>query len=346
MNNEAAESTKEKSVGCCISPTDASTSRLRFSDPDLQIVVGEGEEQKTYEYYSPIMATHSSYIDHALAAPMREQESRSLTFPEIHPPDWDKMMSYLHAGAPAPQSVDDVRVVLNWYDKYDFDSGLEICDRVLGGIDFNAESNLDHAMAAVELVYQHSHRMTSSLPKAKKFISDMLGSDVDAFRFFEIKHIRQLIPALRTEPDLWEKMQNFHRFPVDGDADRETYLDCLLFPDLLMRCIQAQLAEKDIVSEPELRVVVTHSTSVAGWYHLEGGAWKKVDTDNMGCHLIQYDALSGWAISHRVNTSVTSNVLFVCYTNLANVFLPPKHGWKPLTETDPPQAAPVLEFRS
>ena len=121
------------------------------------------------------MAMYSGYIDNALAMPMREQPTMTLTFPEINPNDWDKMMSYLLPGAPAPRSVDDVRVVLPFYDKYDFDSGLEICDRVLAGIDYNYESNLDDTMAAVELVYQYSHKMTSSKLIANTFLWNLLA---------------------------------------------------------------------------------------------------------------------------------------------------------------------------
>jgi BTB/POZ domain len=212
--------------------------RLRLSDPDLSIVVGEGEQQKTYECYSQIMAMYSGYIDNALAMPMREQDTMTLTFPEINPDEWDKMMSYLLPGAAGPQSVDDVRVVLSWYDKYDFDSGLEICDRLLAGIDYNYESNLDDAMAAVELVYQHSHRMTSSKLIANEFLTNLLEDCAEGMQFFEVKHVRQLIPALRIEPDLWNAIQIFHQFPDDANADRDKYLDCLLFPELLLSCIK------------------------------------------------------------------------------------------------------------
>jgi hypothetical protein len=241
LRNEAStESTKEQ-VGSINTP-DGSTKKLRSVFPDLNIIVGEGDLQKAYECYSQIMASYSGYIDTALTMPMREQETRTLTFPEIHPDDWEKMISYLLPGAAPPQSVADVGAVLRWYDKYDFDAGLEICDKALGGIDYNAtsSSNFQNTMAAVELVYHHFHRMSLSRLKAHTFLTNLLEPHSNGLQLFERRQVRQLIPALRTEPDLWTKIQVFYQFPDDANVDREKYLDCLLFPDLLLSCFKAR----------------------------------------------------------------------------------------------------------
>ena len=58
------------------------------------------------------MAMHSRYIDTMLATPMREQETRTISFPDIDSAIWEKMIGYLQPGALPPQTLDQVRAVL------------------------------------------------------------------------------------------------------------------------------------------------------------------------------------------------------------------------------------------
>ena len=116
---------------------------IRSSDHDLTIIVGEGEQQKIYEYHGQIMAMHSENINNMLATPMREQEKRTISFPEIDSAVWENMLGYLQAGALPPQTLDQVRAVLPFYDKYEYLSGLAIFDRMLAAFDTDVDTNLE-----------------------------------------------------------------------------------------------------------------------------------------------------------------------------------------------------------
>lgn len=63
--------------------------RLRSCEPDLLIVVGSDGEKKEYRYHSPIMASHSVYIDTMLATPMQESQSLTIKFPDLTPRLWE-----------------------------------------------------------------------------------------------------------------------------------------------------------------------------------------------------------------------------------------------------------------
>lgn len=64
-------------------PPGAFFKQIRYSDFDLEIVVGAEEE--TFRYYALNMAQQSTYIDAALSSMMREGETKRLSFPDITP---------------------------------------------------------------------------------------------------------------------------------------------------------------------------------------------------------------------------------------------------------------------
>ena len=114
---------------------------IRSSDHDLTIIVGEGEQQKIYVDKSWQCTVNT--FGNILATPMREQETRTISFPEIDSAVWENMLGYLQAGALPSQTLDQVRAVLPFYDKYEFQSGLAIFDRMLAAFDIDVDTNLE-----------------------------------------------------------------------------------------------------------------------------------------------------------------------------------------------------------
>ena len=128
--------------------------RIRSSEPDLKVVIGsddnagagdgkgqngdsdDAEEQPasmvTKWYYSQALATKSKYIDALLAAPMKESESRTITFPDITPATWELMIKLIDDPiASRTMKAEDVVKVATYYDKYEFTGGTKLCDHVL-----------------------------------------------------------------------------------------------------------------------------------------------------------------------------------------------------------------------
>ncbi len=103
---------------------------LKSFQPDLQVTVGT-KTVKTYEYHAVILANYSEYVDTMLSVPMKEQKTRELTFAEIEPEVWEKMISYLEPGGSRGLTNEKMLEVIGYYDKYQFKSGLALFDTTI-----------------------------------------------------------------------------------------------------------------------------------------------------------------------------------------------------------------------
>ena len=112
------------------------TPTLKSYTPDLEVIVGDGDaenEKKSFMYHGAILANASEYIDTMLSLPMKEQQTRSISFPDIQPEEWLQWTQYVLVPAAAVEfnlfHIDDVDNknainVIQFYDKYQFRSGI------------------------------------------------------------------------------------------------------------------------------------------------------------------------------------------------------------------------------
>ena len=100
------------------------------AEPDLRVYVGS--DRQLFHHHSLTLATHSDYVDALLASSMAESEARQLSFPDIAPRLWQKMLSFLEdPGAARRITIEDAQLVLPLYDKYQFRKGKRFCVDVL-----------------------------------------------------------------------------------------------------------------------------------------------------------------------------------------------------------------------
>ena len=76
------------------------TPTLKSYPPDLEVIVGDDgdgaeNEQKSFMYHGAMLANASEYIDTMLSLPMKEQQTRSISFPDIQPEEWLKWTRYV-----------------------------------------------------------------------------------------------------------------------------------------------------------------------------------------------------------------------------------------------------------
>jgi len=84
-----------------------------------------------FSHYSVILATHSDYVDAMLSSPMAENETRALSFPDIEPVVWQKMLYLLEDPSKARRaSVKDAMQTVMLYDKYQFPKGKKLCSDI------------------------------------------------------------------------------------------------------------------------------------------------------------------------------------------------------------------------
>ena len=224
--------------------------RIRSSEPDLKVVIGsednegvgdgerkmgggdDGEEQPTNMvtkwYHSQALATKSKYIDALLAAPMKESESRTITFPDITPATWELMMKFIdNPLASRTMKAKDVVKVATYYDKYEFTGWTELCDHVLEEY-FNLSAltpNIDFIVDAV--VVAKDANLHKSFVAGMPLIRAVLRStDVPLGRTaFTVEHMRKLAPLMYEAAD--EARFLGGRYDVKSDAFPEKFVgDC------------------------------------------------------------------------------------------------------------------------
>eukprot|EP00956_Cyclotella_meneghiniana_P012754 scaffold18149_cov48-Cyclotella_meneghiniana.AAC.6 len=124
--------------------------KLRFSEPDLQIVLGTDEDVSTIKVHSLLLANKSRYIDTMLSTPMREQETRTVSFPDISPGIWEKMNKFLDDPlAIRKMKIEDVLDVAQFYDKYEFTQGTKLCEDIM--LDYLSPESLEEMENALTL---------------------------------------------------------------------------------------------------------------------------------------------------------------------------------------------------
>ena len=106
--------------------------KLRSAEPDLRVIVGQGDEKKEYLCHSVVLASHSVYIDTMLATSMKEKRERVLSFPDLDPTTWESMLKFLTDPlASRAMTVEDTVELAIAYDKYEFSEGRRYCDFIL-----------------------------------------------------------------------------------------------------------------------------------------------------------------------------------------------------------------------
>ena len=223
------------------------TKKIRSSEPDLKVIIGSEEAEKeeagadgkddtdkkpevvTEWYHSPSLAAKSKYVDALLAAPMKESESRTITFPDISPDTWDLMIRFVDDPVAARRmKPEDVVRVAKFYDKYEFSGGRSLCDTILVEYfksvfkeTFFTRTNkvvpdVDFIVASVVLA--HEANLNDAFDKGMDFIWFMLKWTLAPVgrTAFSQEHMKLLAPLLEeTDKGLFEYNLKSDTFPKE-----------------------------------------------------------------------------------------------------------------------------------
>jgi len=114
-----------------------SSKKLRLSDPDLKIVLTWEDEDgvkqtKEYQEYSHAFALLSKFVDTALSVQMKEKEEKTITFPNVSAETFELATKSVKCPVAArTMKLEDVVKVVEFYHRYDFTSGLELCNCIM-----------------------------------------------------------------------------------------------------------------------------------------------------------------------------------------------------------------------
>jgi hypothetical protein len=217
--------------------------KLKCAAPDLQVEVGE--EKKVFEYHSLFLAYQSPYIDTMLAAPMKESETKRISFPEITPETWEKMMEYLEDGG-RDMTFEDAEKVAPFYDKYQFEQGRSIVDKILEkevsdaskAIKLWMKSKFKERVEGTVICYgENQHRLDwiikrlllsekYKLEETKEACIESLASvmcDVKARLMIFVRHWIALAPFVVQDDRLWKDHVEVVLGDV-GEANKERFV--------------------------------------------------------------------------------------------------------------------------
>mmetsp|Transcript_30328 Transcript_30328/g.65618 ORF Transcript_30328/g.65618 Transcript_30328/m.65618 type:complete len:379 (+) Transcript_30328:151-1287(+) len=341
-------------------PNEPTPKKLRSSEPDLKVVLGSsggdgggGEvDLVTRWYHSQTLAAKSRYVDAMLASPMRERETRTISFPDIQATSWDLMMKFLDDPiAIRTMEARDVMKVAKHYDKYEFCDGRRLCDMVL--VDYFKRALLDEESdsligqidvdALVESVaLAHEANLEKSFKEGMKYIwANVQSNHVPYGRtMFTEDNMETLAPLLSVSREMFSKLN-----PRFGDLIGDLH-DELDKPDFPKRFVH------------ECRHWLTRYTFCGFIAHIElsgtnGGADGQFYATDTECYQgakqiwsvggqrqqVQYEIKlqeKGWTILQRTplpgvqeedDSAVVEKAFWIAPYSV-NLPLPPKSGWK------------------
>ena len=110
---------------------------IRSGEPDLTIIVKYWDDdgkatKKEYKMYSQVLATLSKFVDTALAVEMQEKDTRKIVMRDIWPEVFELAIKILTDPIKcASMTCEDAFKVAEFYDKFEFTGGIELCDLVM-----------------------------------------------------------------------------------------------------------------------------------------------------------------------------------------------------------------------
>jgi len=347
MSNILSKKSRPRSCSspAAVAPADGETEqassaskRLRCGEePDLKVFVGK--ERSLFRYYSVNLATHSEYVDTLLATPMSEAASRELSFPDVDPEIWEKMISLLEDPlAVLDMTVEDAVGVLPLYDKYQFHRGKDLCGRVLSKFisDMNDTADLDQ-LIDVLLVADSSEHLEHTREIGVEALQKRLQMP-NLRIMFTVSQIERLVPLLQKEERLLEAI-----------GLTETQVGSPLFAEyLVLRFGQSRMREDLNEAIKCLKVYISggpgkidgvrlersnndpnlfqsHQYSEARWAGPNSAAKLAIQRNGSGEVMFQGIKIGDWIIVWRNHNTV----LFTCPQSF-NVEVPPKRGWIPI----------------
>ena len=225
--------------------------KLRSSEPDLKVIIGSDEAEKaaagaddekdddeaekqqpsvvTKWYHSQTLAAKSKYVDALLAAPMKESESKTITFPDISPETWDLMMKFIdNPIACRGMKAHDVVKVAKFYDKYEFTDGTVLCDVILEEYFKSIHDNMyerkknvapdvDFIVDSVALA--HDANLKKAYKEGMHFIWRVLSFACAPFgrTMFSEDHMKKLAPLLEETDDGGIERDLSRRYDLKSD---------------------------------------------------------------------------------------------------------------------------------
>jgi hypothetical protein len=198
--------------------------RLRFSNPDLKIIVEctnnvvdggnnlanmEPPSKKVYMMYSAQLANLSNFIDTALSTEMKEKATREIVFHDVMPHIFEQALKYVQdpVAANCFGAAEAIQFA-EFYDLYEFKGGVALCDLVLMRyLAKNGEAEIDQMPEDLDLLVEAAavgfhlnlHHTKNAAITYLKSRMDFEAITLFGPSMFTVDHIRKLQPILQEQ---------------------------------------------------------------------------------------------------------------------------------------------------
>lgn len=126
MSSSSSSSKKKKLVVPPDADEEHCPKRLRFSDPDCIVIVGD----QTFYHYRAVLSYGSEYFDAMLGSDMKEGRTRTVEFPDKDADEWRRVYKYFEP-TETDLTEEDLSVLVPWFSELRMTGGLSRCDNIL-----------------------------------------------------------------------------------------------------------------------------------------------------------------------------------------------------------------------
>lgn len=317
-------------------------------------------------YHSAIMASYSEYVDTMLASPMKESSTMRITFPDIEPDVWRKMIMFLEPGGTRSDAIqfEEYGEFLPFYDEYGFRVGLDLLDSIFSDY-FDLYKQMTASLMTMTIVAELSYR--HDLPLSKKKAIEFARKQLGSTRSVRVNEIKALLPLIQEDE---ETLKDIVSLLVGSDqavgmtlqefrtaTSEESFPACLA---TMYRQIYDQnevvrhlvIENVDVISPQEIvpedniygsydKQMKTKSGAMQYVYTKIDATWDNVPVT---ATLEALDPFGKqWQISISQNDEATEEkrVIFAWKSHYSSVS-PPKRGWKAVDDENGP--VPTLSY--
>ena len=203
-------------------------------------------QQKVFWHFSQVLASQSRYVDTLLSNPLkavatvaaagspatattrskkkqrRSSNSREdnddtddaadykvIAFPDITPTLWEKMLEYITSPASMlSMSTTKAMQLIVPYDKYEFTTGIELCDTIMSNyigkkVDTFSHrlrfySTLDDGVRIIKMIVMaHEKNLNQTINIGMYWFMELLRCNKwNSRRFFTVSHVQELVPVI------------------------------------------------------------------------------------------------------------------------------------------------------
>ncbi|CAJ1970170.1 unnamed protein product [Cylindrotheca closterium] len=194
--------------------------RLRTHDPDVTIVVGNGDTVQEFECYQLILSMSSEVFDVMLSTAMKESHSSRIELPDKDPQDWPLFYSFIDPKTCRNAKIDtsNVMKLVPWFHQFQIEQLLTECDEIMEA--YLCSKAPQNWRKLTEAQFEKLIKWTNfsgmyQLPLTLELSSGQIKSVLQGpYECVTAQSLKTLLPLVADNEIVWESIQEY--LPADA----------------------------------------------------------------------------------------------------------------------------------